>query len=151
MWGFWGWPGSQRAAPFSILPRPASPLTWVRTLDPRATPREQAARLCQAAGRAGATSFRKGASAPERPQHGLRAGHLSSDASDVSSNLWADPSGGKQAPGQTPLAPAGRLAKLHKLRGKRAPSEVLTLLTEVEGCRARPGRAAGVRRGRYQV
>lgn len=21
MWGFWGWPGSQRAAPFSILPR----------------------------------------------------------------------------------------------------------------------------------
>lgn len=79
------------------------------------------------------------------------AGHLSSDAPDVSSNLWADPSGGKQAPGQTPLAPAGRLAKLHKLRGKRAPSEVLTLLTEVEGCRARLGRAAGVRRGRYQV
>lgn len=97
------------------------------------------------------TCFRKGASAPERPQHGLRAGHLSSDAPDVSSNLWADPSGGKQAPGQTPLAPAGRLAKLHKLRGKHAPSVVLTLLTEVEGCRARPGRAAGVRRGRYQV
>lgn len=99
----------------------------------------------------GSTCFRKGASAPERPQHGLRTGHLSSDASDVSSNLWADPPRGKQAPGQTPLAPAGRLAKLHKLRGKRAPSEVLTLLTEVEGCRARPGRAAGVRRGRYQV
>lgn len=97
------------------------------------------------------TCFRKGASAPERPQHGLRAGHLSSDAPDVSSNLWADPSGGKQAPGQTPLAPAGRLAKLHKLRGKHAPSVVLTLLTEVEGCRARPGRAAGVRHGRYQV
>lgn len=97
------------------------------------------------------TCFRKGASAPERPQHGLRAGHLSSDAPDVSFNIWADPSGGKQAPGQTPLAPAGRLAKLHKLRGKRAPSEVLTLLTEVEGCRARPGQAAGVRRGRYQV
>lgn len=145
MWGFWGWPGSQRAAPFSILPRlgpdpgsegdstgassPAVPGCWV--------------------GRS--TCFRKGASSPERPQHGLRTGHLSSDASDVSSNLWADPSGGKQAPGQTPLAPAGRLAKLHKLCGKSAPSEVLTLLTEVEGCRARPGRAAGVRRGRYQV
>lgn len=145
MWGFWGWPGSQRAAPFSILPRlgpdPGSEGDSTGASSP-------AVPGCRAGG---STCFRKGASAPERPQHGLRTGHLSSDAPDVSSNLWADPSGGKQAPGQTPLAPAGRLAKLHKLRGKRAPSEVLTLLTEVEGCRARPGRAAGVRRGRYQV
>lgn len=150
MWGFWGWPGSQRAAPFSILPRPAFPLTWVRTLDPRATPREQAARLCQAAGWAGAPASGREPPLRNGPSTAC-AGHLSSDAPDVSFNIWADPSGGKQAPGQTPLTPAGRLAKLHKLRGKRAPSEVLTLLTEVEGCRARPGRAAGVRRGRYQV
>lgn len=142
MRGFLGLAREPEGGSCSILPCPASPLALVCTPDPRATLQDQAVLLCQATGRTGATSFRK--TAPAQPGRGPSVVHfIQRLGRPIRSEQHVEES--RHRDRRSSRTPIDLFSYV------RAPLEVITLFTDVEGRWARPGRAAGVCCGWYQM